>query len=41
MLTAHPAAMAKNAALVAGAYALIGVILSFWLPQPKEEDLEH
>lgn len=35
------AALAKNGAIVAGVYALIGVILSFWLPEPKEEDLEH
>lgn len=34
-------ALAKNGALVAGAYALIGVILSFWLPEPKEEEIEH
>src|SRR5690606_17281932 len=32
-------ALAKNGALVAGAYALIGVILSFWLPEPKEEEI--
>lgn len=33
-------ALAKNGAIVAGVYALIGVILSFWLPEPKKEDLE-
>lgn len=33
--------LAKHAAWVAGGYALVGVILSFWLPEPKEEDLEH
>lgn len=31
----------KIGAIVAGAEALIGVILSFWLPEPKEEELEH
>ncbi|HRQ90930.1 MAG TPA: MFS transporter, partial [Bacteroidia bacterium] len=31
--------LAKNGAIVAGVYALIGVILSFWLPEPKEEEL--
>lgn len=35
------AAMAKNGAIVAGVYALIGVILSFWLPEPKEEHLDE
>lgn len=34
-------ALAKNGAIVAGIYALVGVILSFWLPEPKEEELEH
>jgi len=34
-------ALAKNGAIVAGVYALIGVILSFWLPEPKEEEIEH
>ncbi len=35
-------ALAKYAAIVAGAYALVGVILSFWLPEPKEElEEEH
>lgn len=33
--------LAKTGAIVAGVYALIGVILSFWLPEPKEEELEH
>ncbi len=33
--------LAKNGAIVAGCYALVGVILSFWLPEPKEEELEH
>jgi MFS family permease len=33
-------ALAKYGAIVAGVYALIGVILSFWLPEPKEELLE-
>lgn len=35
------AALAKNGAIVAGVYALIGVILTFWLPEPKEEEIEH
>ncbi|MBU6178079.1 MAG: MFS transporter, partial [Verrucomicrobia bacterium] len=34
-------ALAKYGAIVAGIYALIGVILSFWLPEPKEEEIEH
>ncbi len=34
-------ALAKNGAIVAGIYALVGVILSFWLPEPKEEEIEH
>jgi len=35
-------ALAKNGALVAGVYALIGVILTFWLPEPKPEmEEEH
>lgn len=33
--------LAKYAAIVAGSYALIGVILTFWLPEPKEEHLEE
>lgn len=33
-------ALAKYAAIVAGSYALIGVILSFWLPEPKEDLLD-
>ena len=32
-------ALAKYGAIVAGIYALIGVILTFWLPEPKEEEL--
>lgn len=32
--------LAKHGAMVAGAYALVGVILSFWLPEPRE-NLEH
>lgn len=28
------ASLAKHGAMVAGAYALVGVILSFWLPEP-------
>jgi len=31
----------KIGAIVAGAEALIGMILSFWLPEPREEKLEH
>jgi hypothetical protein len=31
---ATPIDMAKTAAIVAGGYALIGVVLSFWLPEP-------
>ena len=31
---ATPVDMAKTAAMVAGSYALIGVVLSFWLPEP-------
>jgi MFS family permease len=34
-------ALAKYGAIVAGIYALIGVILIFWLPEPKEEEIEH
>lgn len=34
-------ALAKYGALVAGGYALVGVLLSFWLPEPKEEEIEH
>ncbi len=30
-------ALAKYGAIVAGGYALIGVILTFWLPEPKPE----
>lgn len=34
--------LAKYGAIVAGTYALIGVILTFWLPEPKETlDEEH
>lgn len=33
-------ALAKYGAMVAGGYALIGVILTFWLPEPKPEDLD-
>lgn len=35
------AALAKYGAIVAGGYALVGVLLSFWLPEPKEEEIEH
>jgi MFS family permease len=35
------AMMAKNGAIVAGIYALIGVILTFWLPEPPAEGVEH
>ncbi len=35
------ASLAKYGAIVAGIYALIGVILTFWLPEPKEEHLEE
>lgn len=34
-------ALAKNGALVAGIYALVGVILTFWLPEPKEGEFDH
>ncbi|NLT70394.1 MAG: MFS transporter [Verrucomicrobiaceae bacterium] len=34
-------ALAKYAAIVGGGYALIGVILTFWLPEPKKELLEE
>jgi len=36
-----PARMAMMGAVVAGAYVLIGAILTFWLPEPAEETEEH
>lgn len=36
-----PTKIALMAALVAGGYALVGAILTKWLPEPKEEDLHH
>lgn len=36
-----PAKMAIVGAVVAGVYALIGAILTKWLPEPKEEDIKH
>lgn len=36
-----PAKIAMMAALVAGGYALVGAILTKWLPEPKEEDMKH
>jgi hypothetical protein len=35
----NPARIAITSAVVAGGYALIGAILSFWLPEPKSEKL--
>jgi len=35
------AAMAKSGAIVAGVYALIGVVLTFWLPEPPAEGVEE
>jgi hypothetical protein len=35
------AMMAKNGAVVAGLYALAGVILTFWLPEPPAEGVEE
>ena len=32
---ATPVQIAQTAAIVAGSYALIGVVLSFWLPEPR------
>jgi MFS family permease len=34
------AEMAKSGAIVAGVYALIGVVLTFWLPEPPAEGVE-
>lgn len=36
-----PTKIALMAALVAGGYALMGALLTHWLPEPKEEDLKH
>ncbi|HEY1170109.1 MAG TPA: MFS transporter [Verrucomicrobiae bacterium] len=36
-----PTKMAIVGALVAGGYALMGAILTKWLPEPKEEDMKH
>jgi len=36
-----PTKIAMMAALVAGGYALVGAILTKWLPEPKEEDMKH
>jgi len=36
-----PAKMAIVGAVVAGTYALVGTLLTQWLPEPKEEDLNH
>ncbi|TLD68167.1 MFS transporter [Phragmitibacter flavus] len=36
-----PAKIALVAASVAGAYALVGAILTHWLPEPKEDELHH
>jgi MFS family permease len=36
-----PAKIAVVGALVAGGYALVGAILTKWLPEPKEEDMKH
>lgn len=33
--------LATMAAVVAGIYALVGALLTHWLPEPKEEDLHH
>jgi MFS family permease len=35
-----PSEMARSGAIVAGVYALIGVILTFWLPEPPAEGVE-
>jgi MFS family permease len=33
--------LATMAAVVAGIYALVGTLATHWLPEPKEEELEH
>jgi hypothetical protein len=35
----NPARLAIVGAVVAGAYALIGAIVTQWLPEPKRQDL--
>lgn len=37
----NPAKIALMGAFVAGAYALVGTILTHWLPEPKAEEEEH
>jgi hypothetical protein len=36
-----PTKIAVVGACVAGVYALIGMLLTHWLPEPKAEDLAH
>ncbi|HSI32611.1 MAG TPA: hypothetical protein VK986_03395, partial [Tepidisphaeraceae bacterium] len=36
-----PAKIAKMGAIVAGAYALVAMILTHWLPEPRPEDEGH